>query len=44
MPGNPVEYVASLSNEGEIPVNYYKHWEQLILCQPGSPPVTLLIL
>ena len=22
---------------------FYKHWEQLLLCQLGSPPVTLLI-
>ena len=23
--------------------NFYKNWEQLLLCQMGSPPVTLLI-
>ena len=23
--------------------NYYKHWAQLLLCQPGELPVTILI-
>ena len=23
--------------------NCYKHWEQILLCQPGNPTVTLLI-
>ena len=22
--------------------NYYRHWAQLLLCQPGDPPVTIL--
>ena len=24
-------------------LNFYRHWEQLLLCQPGEPPVTILI-
>ena len=24
-------------------LNFYRHWEQLLLCQPGGPPVTILI-
>ena len=30
--------------EGErFAFNYYRHWAQLLLLQPGEPPVTILI-
>ena len=28
---------------GRFAFNCYRHWAQLLLCQPGEPPVTILI-
>ena len=37
-----MDCVASLSGRARFQFNFYKHWAQLLLHQPGEPPVTLL--
>ena len=40
MLGNAVDCTAPLAGRGTF--NCYRNWAQLLLCQPGDPPVTIL--